>query len=181
MRAHGPWKIHDTFERFTDEFIQVYEDRVTRPNGEPGSYATVTVKRGVAVLAIDEKGDAHLTRQFRYAVGHDSVEVASGGVEDGEEPLESARRELREELGLVATEWSDLGLIDTDTSIVRCPVWLFVARGLQATGTDQDATESIQRVALPFARVVEMVMNGAITHAPSCCVILKAAWHDRHL
>ncbi len=179
MRTHGPWTIHETVERFTNEFVRVYEDRVTTPSGDAGTYATATLKPGVAVLAIDTTGAVHLTRQFRYAAGHESVEVASGAVEHGEAPLESAKRELREELGVVAKEWTNLGLMDVDTSIVRCPVQLFIARGLQATTTDQDPTESIERIVLPFTRVVEMVMNGAITHAPSCCVILKAAVRDR--
>jgi len=178
MRTHGPWKIAETATRFTSEFVEVYEDRVTRPDGSPGTYATVTVKPGVAVFAIGEDGHAHLTRQFRYAIGRDSVEVVSGGCDPDEQPIEAARRELREELGLLADTWIDLGMIDPDTSIVRNSAHLFLARGLRQTHVDRDATEDIRPLSAPLDEVLRMVMDGEITHAPSCVVILKAALHD---
>lgn len=78
------------------------EDRVRRPDGEPGSYATIAMEPGVAVLVVDRDGTAVLTREFRYALGRDSVEVASGGIEEGEVPLEAGRREVEEEPGIVA-------------------------------------------------------------------------------
>jgi 8-oxo-dGTP pyrophosphatase MutT (NUDIX family) len=178
MREHGPWKIAETAKRFTSEFFEVYEDRVTRPDGEPGTYATITVKSGIAVIALAENRQVHLTRQFRYAIGRDSVEVVSGGCDPGEQPIEAAQRELREELGFVADAWTDLGVTDPDTSIVRNPVHLFMARGLQKTATDRDATEQIEPLTKSLDEVVRMVMDGEITHAPSCVAILKAALRE---
>jgi 8-oxo-dGTP pyrophosphatase MutT (NUDIX family) len=175
MRRHGPWRIAETEKRFSSDFVEVYEDQVTRPDGSPGTYATVTVKPGVAVLAVGNDDQAHLTRQFRYAIGRDSVEVVSGGCDPDEQPLAAAQRELREELGLLADSWSDLGAIDPDTSIVRNPVHLFIARGLHKTRVDRGATEDIRPLTASLDEVVRMVMDGEITHAPSCVVILKAA------
>jgi 8-oxo-dGDP phosphatase len=174
MRRHGPWQIEESSRRYTSPFLELYEDRVTKPDGTPGSYATVTLKAGVVVLPVSDDGQVHLTRQFRYAVGRDSVEAASGAIEEGEEPLAAARRELREELGLLADSWTDLGTADLDTSIVRCPVRLFVARALRTTDVDPDPTERIERLTVPMADAVSMVMNSDISHAPSCIVILKA-------
>jgi 8-oxo-dGTP pyrophosphatase MutT (NUDIX family) len=175
MRAHGPWVIEETVQKYTNQFLTLREDRVKTPDGAPGSYATVSLKPGVAVLPVTGLGEVHLTRQFRYAIGRESVEAASGGVDNDEDPLDSAKRELREELGIVADEWADLGLIDADTSIVRGPCRLFVARALRMTEKDEDSTESIERLTLPMEAAVEMVMDGGITHAPSCVLILKAA------
>ena len=175
MRRHGPWVIEATFEKYTNDFLKLQEDRVKTPDGAPGSYATVMLKPGVAVLAVNGAGEVHLTRQFRYAIGRESVEAASGGVENDEDPLDSAKRELREELGIVADEWTDLGVIDADTSIVCGPCRLFVARALQMTKKDEDSTESIERLTLSLDAAVDLVMNGEITHAPSCVLILKAA------
>ena len=115
-----------------------------------------------------------LTRQFRYILGRESVEVACGGVEDGEDPREAARREVVEELGFVAEEWTDLGRIDLDTSTVRCPVSLFLARGLSRTGARREGTEVMANLEVPFVEAVRMVEDGRITHAPSCILILKA-------
>lgn len=64
----------------------------------------------------------YLTRQFRYAVGRDSIEVPCGTVEDGEAPLKAAKREIEEELGIAAIHWTALGRADLDTSIVRCAI-----------------------------------------------------------
>jgi 8-oxo-dGTP pyrophosphatase MutT (NUDIX family) len=138
-------------------------------------YATVNLKPGVAVLPIDEHGNVYLTRQFRYALGRDSVEVPSGTLEPGEQPAAAARREVREELGIVADEWTDLGSFDIDTSIVRCSVRLMIARRLRFGAPDTDPTEDIRSLKLPFAAAVDMVMTGEITHSPSCLLILKAA------
>src|SRR4051812_43027014 len=139
MRKHGPWTIEHRTERFANSFLKVEEDRVKKPDGSPGTYATVTLKHGVAVLPIAGDDDVHLTRQFRYAIGRESVEVASGATESGEEPLDAARREAREELGITAGEWTDLGPVDLDTSIVQAPVRLFVAAALEVTAADPDS------------------------------------------
>jgi ADP-ribose pyrophosphatase len=171
---HGPWVIEGGEEVYRNPFIAVREDRVRQPDGQPGSYATVTVPPGVAVLALDGEGRAHLTRQFRYALGRESVEVVSGGREDGEVPLDAARRELREEVGIIARDWRDLGAMDLDTAIIRGPVRLFLARDLTFTATEREGTEALTSLRVPFEEAVRMVLDGAITHGPSCVLILKA-------
>jgi len=171
---NGPWTVLGSEPKYRDDFIEVVQDRVLRPDSTPGTYATVAMKPGVAVLVVDRGDTAVLTRQFRYALGRESVEVAGGGVEAGEEPLEAARREVEEELGFVAEDWTDLGRIDLDTSIVRCPVALFLARGLSRTVARGEGSEVMANLEVPFAEAVRMVEDGRITHAPSCVLILKA-------
>jgi len=173
-REHGPWTIERSEEVYRNPFIAVREDRVRQPDGQPGSYATVALPSGVAVLALDADGQVHLTRQFRYALGRESVEVVSGGRAEGEAALDAAQRELREEVGIVARDWSDLGALDLDTAIVHGPVRLFLARALTFTDTEREGTETITTLRVPFATAVQMVLDGAITHGPSCVLILKA-------
>jgi 8-oxo-dGTP pyrophosphatase MutT (NUDIX family) len=173
-RPHGPWTIQDSSPKYRNAFIEVVEDRVIRPDGQPGHYATVALKPGVAILPVDRQGTAYLTRQFRYAIGRESIEVASGGVDDGEAPREAARREAREELGIEADDWVELGRIDLDTSIVRCPVHLFLARSLSVQQPRREGTESMEMVQVPFAEAVHLVREGAIRHGPSCVLILMA-------
>lgn len=174
-RKHGPWTVEESTQVYRNPFIEVVEDRVIRPDGRPGTYGTVRMKEGVAVLPIDDDGVAYLTREFRYAVSRDSIEVAGGGIDEGESPLEAARREAREELGVEASEWVNLGVIDPFTAVVRSPAHLFLARGLAFTDTDHEGTESIEVVKVPFDEAVRHVMEGRITHGPSCVLILKAA------
>jgi len=82
---------------------------------------------------------------------------------------------LREEVGIIAEQWADLGSIDMDTSILRCPVQLFVARDLRQVEKNPDPAERIQPLLMPLHEAVSMVHEGVITHAPSCVLILKAA------
>jgi ADP-ribose pyrophosphatase len=174
MRHNGPWQIHDTREVYRDPWVRVQQDQVTRPDGQPGTFCVVHIQPGVTVLAVDGAGRAQLAEEFHYAVGERTLEAVSGGVDDGEAPAAAARRELKEELGIEAAEWTDLGRVDPFTSMVLSPARLFLARGLTFGPTDREGTEIIRRVEMPLAEAVAAVMAGRITHAPSCTVILKA-------
>src|SRR5215203_3266612 len=107
-KKNGPWTIKRTRRVYKNEFIEVFEDAVVQPDGKDGEYATVRMKAGVCTLAIDDEDNVYLTRQFRYALGAESLEVIAGGMDEGE-PLENARREAREEMGIEAGEWIEMG------------------------------------------------------------------------
>lgn len=174
MRPHGPWTILGTREVYRDPWIEVRRDEVIRPDGAPGSHCVVAMKAGVCVLPVDERGICHLTDEFHYGIGRDSLEGVSGGIEPGEDPLETARRELAEELGITAREWTELGSVDPFTTIVVSPTRLYLARGLSFGETAPEGTERIRRRALPLAEAFEMVLDGRITHSPTCVLLLRA-------
>ena len=174
MTEHGPWKVLATREVYRDPWLTLTSDDVIRPDGRAGTFAVVRTKAGVSVLAVDEGGTAHLTEEFRYAIGRPSLEVVSGAVEAGEEPLAAARRELKEELGIEASDWTDFGTVDPTTSMVFAPVRLFLARGLRVGEPAREGTEQIRRVRLPLDEAVRAVLEGRITHAPSCLLLLRA-------
>jgi 8-oxo-dGTP pyrophosphatase MutT (NUDIX family) len=171
---NGPWTIQKTNQKFHDSFINVREDEVLRPDGEPGKYATVKMKPAVAILPIDSDGYVYLVRQFRYALGQESIEVVCGAVEEDEPNIEAAKREIEEEVGIKASELIDLGVVNLDTSIVHCPVQMFLAKQLTKTEANPEGTETIEAVKVTLDAAVEMVMDNTITHAPSCVLILKA-------
>ena len=174
-RKHGAWTVRSSERVYADEFAEVWVDEVLKPDGEPGRRATLKMKPGVAVLAVDGEGFAHLVETFRYAVGKDCVEVVQGSMEDGEEPERAARRELKEELGAEAEELTDLGLVDAITSQVFSPARLFLARGLTFGETDTDNTETLRPLKVKFDEAVRMVMDGRVTQGISCALILKAS------
>src|SRR5215211_2844318 len=173
-RKHGPWTVESSERIYGDEFAEVWVDEVRRPGVEPSRRVTMRMKEGVAVLALDAEGFAHLVRTFRYAVGKECVEVVQGGAEEGEEPEASARRELKEELGIEAEELTDLGLVDAITSQVYSPARLFLARGLRFGEPETEPTESLTPLKVKFEEAVRMVMGGEITQGISCTLILKA-------
>ena len=174
-RKHGPWTVRSPERLYADEFAEVWVDEVSKPDGSPGRRMTMRMKPGVAVLAVDEEGFAHLVKTFRYAVGKESVEAVQGGTEEGEAPLESARRELKEELGIEAEELTDLGLVDAVTSQVYSPARLYLARRLTFGEHERESTESLEPVKVRFEEAVRMVMDGRVTQGISCVLILKAA------
>ena len=174
-RKHGPWTVRSSERLYGDEFAEVWVDEVLKPDGSPGRRATFRMKPGVAVLAVDAEGFAHLVRTFRYAVGKECVEVVQGGTEEGEDEERAARRELKEELGIEAAEMTDLGLIDAVTSQANAPAQIFLARGLSFGEPETESTESLTPVKLRLDEAVRMVMDAEITQAISCALILKAS------
>jgi 8-oxo-dGTP pyrophosphatase MutT (NUDIX family) len=169
----GAWLVEETAQRYKNAWLEVREDKVVRPDGKPGIFATVTMKAGVSVLALDEMSQVYLTSEYRYAVERESIEVVSGGIDEDEVPPVAARRELREELGLEASEWSDLGLVDPFTSLIHSPASLFLARKLTSVKPEPEGTELIKVLKVDLVEAVRMVMESRITHAPSCVLILK--------
>lgn len=173
-RKHGPWTVESSERIYADEFAEVWVDEVSRPGVGPARRVTMRMKDGVAVLALDAGGFAHLVETFRYGVGKDCVEVVQGGTEEGEEAEAAARRELKEELGVEAEELIDLGLVDAITSQVYSPARIFLARGLTFGEPDTDSTESLRPLKVTFEQAVRMVMDGQITQGISCALILKS-------
>jgi ADP-ribose pyrophosphatase len=173
-QRHGPWQILSRREVYRDAWIELERDEVIRPDGAPGSHCTVRLKPGVSVLPLDAQGMVHLTEEFHYGVGRTTIEVVSGGIEPGEDPLAAARRELQEELGITASEWLDLGVCDPFTSVVVSPTRMFLARELTFGPTNLEGTELIHRHTAPLGQAVQMVLDSHITHGPSCLLILKA-------
>ncbi len=171
-QLHGPWKIHATVEKYADPFVRLWVDRVTRPDGAPGQHVVVEMKPGVCVLAVDDERHVYLTSEFHYAIGRVALEGVSGGIEPREDPLQTAKRELAEELGLQADSWEYLTTVDPFTTIIRSPTRLYLARGLTNCPRRPEGTERIDAVRLPLAAAVEKIRTGEITHAPTCVALL---------
>ncbi|HLL74633.1 MAG TPA: NUDIX hydrolase [Pyrinomonadaceae bacterium] len=176
-KKHGPWTIRRTREAYSHGLITVNEDEVTKPDGSEGTYATVRMKDGVLVLAVGDDGQAYFAKEFRYAIGRESVEAVGGAVEEGESLGEAARRELREELGIEAEEFVEMGSIQPVTSLVNSASTLFLARKLRFTEKDEDAGEVIETVKMPLAEAVAQALSGGLIHSTTCLLVLRAHHH----
>jgi 8-oxo-dGTP pyrophosphatase MutT (NUDIX family) len=175
MKENGPWKIKSTTAKYRSELIELYEDEVIKPNGEPGTYAVARITPGVSVLPLDDEGFVYLARDFRYAVGRECVEAVAGGIDEGEPGVEAARRELKEELGIEAQDFVALGQVDPMPSLVDSPSHLFLALGrLKFKEKELEAGENVRTVKVKLAEAVGMVIRGEITHGSSCVLILRA-------
>lgn len=173
MKKNGNWTIRKTVEKFANDYFKVFEDSVVEPDGSNGKYATIELVPGVSVLAIDDEDFVYLTRQFRYQIGRETLEVIAGAVEN-ETPMRAAKRELKEEIGATAGAFTKVGKIQLDHSIIKSESTQYIARRLVFGATNRDAEEEMKIVKVKFDEAVEKVLNGEITHASSCVLILKA-------
>lgn len=178
-RKNGEWTILESEEKFSNDFFKVIEDKVLRPDGNRDRYATIDFKPGASVLPVDDEDNIYLTRQFRYALGRMDLEVVSGAIDDGEGPLEAAKRETREELGIEAEAWQEMGNIEADTSITNSTAHLFLARKLVFGEPDREPSEDIETVKIPLAEAYQKVIDGDITHDQTVILILKAVLEQK--
>ncbi len=176
-RPYGPWRILQTSQVYADPWMSVTKDDVVRPDGHRGTYSVLTLKPGVCVLAVQDDW-IYLTEEFHYAVGRMTLEAVSGGRDNDEPPLDCAKRELQEELGIQAATWKELGVVDPFTASVLSPTTLFVATGLSFGSSNQEGTEQIRCVRISVQDAYAAVCDGRITHAPSCIAILRY-WIER--
>src|SRR6478752_7189290 len=102
--------LHDSTIRFQGRVIKVTTDDVTLPNGHRATLEIIHHPGGAAIVALDAQKRVCLLRQHRHAVGGYLWELPAGKLEPGEPPMTTAQRELIEEAGMEATEWSSLGV-----------------------------------------------------------------------
>ncbi len=177
QKKHGPWTIVSSETKYKNPWIEVVEDKVIRPDGKPGIYGVVNLAhgKGVCVLAIDEKNFVYLTHEFKYASGKEHLEGVAGGLDAGETPLEAAKRELKEEAGIEASEWLDVGSVEPFTGIFKHEVHLFIAKNLTFGNPQREGTEVSMKIAkMKLEEALEKVMKSEITNGPSVALILKA-------
>ncbi|AGA78444.1 NUDIX domain-containing protein [Echinicola vietnamensis] len=172
----NPWKTKTRKLMYSNPWIALEEHEVVTPAGTDGVYGKVSFKnKAMAILPVDEELNTWLVGQFRYAIDEYSWEIPEGGSPIGEDILEGAKRELKEETGLAADKWTPIMRFHTSNSVTDEEGFAYLAEGLTEGETAFEDTEKIEVKKLPLKAVVQMVMDGEITDVISVAVILKAA------
>ena len=152
--------------------LKVYRDTVRLPDGTTGYREYIRHPGAVAVLARFDDGALLLERQFRYPSRREFIEIPAGKLEPGEPHLETAKRELLEETGYVASEWRRLGVLHTAIAYTDEAIELYLAGGLTEKQAKLDAGEFLEVLKLPFDEALAMVRDGRITDAKTVCGLL---------
>ena len=173
MSKKSPWQTVTTREVYDNAWINVTEAQVINPSGTLGIYGKVHFKnRAIGIVPIDEAGNTWLVGQYRYTLDEYSWEIPEGGGPAGEDILESAKRELKEETGLTADSWTLLMKLHTTNSVSDEEGYVFMAEGLTEGETCFEETEDIEIMKLPLSSAIQMVFDGKITDAISVSALL---------
>jgi 8-oxo-dGTP pyrophosphatase MutT (NUDIX family) len=172
----GPWTRRTRRVAYENPWITVWHDEVTRPDGEPGIYGVVHFANLAAgILALDEAGRVLLVGQHRYALDRYSWEIPEGGVPAGESPLDGARRELREETGIEAADWTEMFRLQLSNAVSDEEAVLYLATTLTQGVATPDGTESLAIRWVPFDEVLAMTVDGRITDALTILAVQREA------
>jgi 8-oxo-dGTP pyrophosphatase MutT (NUDIX family) len=172
----NPWVTLETRSIYENPWIAVREDRVLRPDGQPGIYGVVHFKnKAVGVLPVDEEGNVWLVGQHRYPFAAYSWEIPEGGGPEGEDPEETARRELREETGLVAGRIESLGRAHLSNSVSDEVAYIYRATELTPGESEPEGTERLQVRRFDWPTAWSMVQDGTITDSMSVIALLYEA------
>ena len=161
---------------YVGNFFELHRDVVRLPDGSQAAREYVRHPGAVAIVALTAEGRVILERQHRYALGRDFVEIPAGKLEPGEAHLETAKRELLEETGYAAAEWTRLGLIHNAIGYSDEGIELWLASGLEKREAKLDDGEFLEVFALPFDEALAMAADGRISDVKT---IIGLFWANR--
>ncbi len=170
----NPWKTKTSKTVYETPWMKVVEDSVTRPDGTDGTYSFIeTANPSVYIVPVTESGEIYLIAQWRYPTKTHSWELPGGGG-DSADVLESAKKELKEETGLEAESWSQIGKLQPMDGITSEIEHVFVAENLKQTGQHEQRVEGITEVkTVAFSEVLEMIKTGEITDAQTIAALMQ--------
>ena len=172
-----PWKVLSRKTLLERPWLKVTEECVQLPNGTViGEFHVLHSPPWAAVIALTPDRQMVLVEQYRHGLGRTSLELPSGVIDQGEQPLQAAQRELREETGYQSQEWESLVELAPEPSRSTHRAHFFIANGVQLLGCAQpEASEVLNVRLLPIDAVVDEVVRGRIDHAAHVGAILLAA------
>jgi 8-oxo-dGTP pyrophosphatase MutT (NUDIX family) len=173
VSRRNPWKTLSSRILVENPWFRVRQDQVIRPDGEPGTYNTVMAANAVGVVPCFPDGSILLVGQYRYPISRYSWEIPEGGGERDERPLQTARRELREETGYRAQNFRSLGVFHTSNCFTDEKAFLYYATGLTPGESSQDATEQIVTRRVPFEDAYRMASSGEITDGMTIVALFR--------
>lgn len=170
----NPWKTKNSELKYENPWISVTEHQVENAAGNDGIYGTVHFKNiAIGIIPLDEDNNIWLVGQFRYPLNQYSWEICEGGGKHNVDPLDSAKRELHEELGIKANKWEKLLDMHLSNSVSDEVGIIYIAKNLTYHNPEPEEDEVLTLKKISLDDAFKMVMNGEITDSLSVAGILK--------
>ena len=171
----NPWKTLDEQEVYNNPWIRITHRNVINPSGGKGIYGVVHFKNlAIGIVPVDEQGNTWLVGQYRYTLNQYSWEIPEGGCPIGTDPLLAAKRELKEETGIIANTWTKILDVHTSNSVTDETGIIYLASDLTFGEAEPEDTEDLMLKKLPLAQAIEMVYQGKITDLMAVSGLLRA-------
>ena len=163
----GKWKVLKSEYLFRRPWLTVRRDCVELPDGRQNpEFYVLEYPDWVNVIAITEDGKFVMERQYRHGLGKTCFEIPAGVIEEGEDPLDAAKRELMEETGYGEGKWRKIMTVSGNSSTTDNLSHCYVAEGVRnISGQHLDSTEDLQIVLLDTAQVKDLMVNDQIKQA----------------
>ncbi len=174
MSIKNPWKTLHSREIYKNAWIRLREDAVITPSGKEGIYSVVEAKAAIGIVPLTEDLHTYLVGQYRYPLDVYSWEIPEGGGLENEPVLSGAKRELREETGLLAKQWTFLGNLYTSNCFTNEVGHIYLAEQLKQQAAQPDDTEVLTVKKIPFTDAWQMVLNGEIKDALAVIGLMRA-------
>ena len=159
---------------FDGVLLKLCRDEVELPGGGRSVREVVRHPGGAAVVALDGDGNVYLERQFRYPYHKVVTEIPAGKLEEGEDPFDAIRRELKEEIGATALRWDPLGHIMPSVGYTDEMICLYLARDLTFGEPHWDRDEYLEPFKLPFAEALARAADGRINDGKTVSALFRA-------
>ncbi len=174
IESNNPWTIIDKETIYENSWIELIHHNVLNPSGGKGIYGKVHFKnKAIGVIAVDKELNTYLVGQYRFPIEQYSWELPEGGCPLETDSLETAKRELLEETGLVASKWLRIGDGFLSNSVSDEYAEYYLATELEQHNAEPEETEQLIVKKLPLLEVFSMVKDGRITDALSQIPLLK--------
>ena len=170
------WIVKNSKEVYDNPWITVRHSDVITPGDTDGIYGEVNFKNlAIGIIPIDQNGYTWRVGQFRFPLNTYSWEIPEGGGPIGIDPLESAKRELLEEVGYTAEEWNEFLQMDLSNSVTNERAVVFLAESLTFLNINHKDIEKLRLERLHFSTLYNQVIKGEITDSISVAAVLKLA------
>lgn len=170
----NPWITESKKNIYDNPWITLEENNVINPSGNKGIYGVVRFKnRALAIIPLDDEYYTWIVGQYRYTLDTYEWEIIEGGSPIEQDILEGAKRELKEETGIIAKEWKMIMTSQLSNSVTDEIGYTFIAKNLTYGKANPDETEKLLIRRLHFDELFEMAMRGEIKDGLSLASIFK--------